>query len=88
MSDGPFPDSLAEMCKASAGESYRPSNGTEGHYFREWYCDRCKHDVNSDCLIYARSLAYSEKDAEYPKEWVINADGQPTCTAFAALDPK
>jgi hypothetical protein len=25
-------------------EPYRPSNGTEGEYFQEEYCYRCKHD--------------------------------------------
>ena len=85
MSDGLFPDDLAEACKENAGRPYRPSNGTEGELFREWFCDRCARDVNNDCPIYVQTLIHDEDDPEYPKEWIIGEDGQPKCTAFAAL---
>jgi len=39
-----YPETLAEMTKARAGEKYRPSNGTEGDcYFAAWCC-KCQRD--------------------------------------------
>ena len=80
MKDGLFPNDLANMM--TPGESYRPSNGTEGMMFFDWFCENCKRDINGDCPIYAASLAFHKDDKEYPKEWVIDEDGQPTCTAY------
>lgn len=83
-----FPDGLAELCKKSAGQSYRPSNGTEGEYFSAAFCAQCKagtgfHDENAAlCDIAMSSMAFGKDDPEYPKEWIYGEDGQPKCTAF------
>ncbi len=63
-------------------EKYRPSNGTEGDCFRAQWCDKCAKDANHDCRILARTLAFSEEDDRYPKEWVYNDVDEPCCTAF------
>lgn len=71
-------------------EPYRPSNGTEGAFFCERFCNHCIHDRNQDCDIFARSLSWNIGDDNYPKEWVCEwseaDDGfpicNPECTAF------
>lgn len=75
---------LAEKLKAHAGELYRPSNGTEGMIFQEHYCSHCsKADEYGDCKIFYDTMYYDVKDEKYPREWIYDLDGQPTCTAFA-----
>lgn len=71
------------------GDSYRPSNGTEGRNFEDWFCSGCEHDHNAHmgdlengCLIFARALAFHAGEPDYPSEWVIAADGYPACTAY------
>lgn len=74
----------------TAGKPYRPSNGTEGDYFHAASCARCTKwersadpdDCDRGCHIEAYALAYDIDDVEYPDEWIIGPDGQPTCTAF------
>lgn len=66
---------------------YRPSNGVEGDFFVENFCERCRRDENQDCPIYAATLSFQEDDPNYPKEWVIPEDadewpGDAKCTAF------
>lgn len=73
---------------------YRPSNGTEGMMFTARFCDRCKRDeparrddFENGCPIYAATMAYELDDAKYPREWIVNAIGDPydataRCTAF------
>lgn len=69
---------------------YRPSTGTEGADFMDHFCGNCIHDEEyretgfGGCKIAADSLAFNVGDPEYPKEWVIGADG-PICTAFCPL---
>lgn len=69
-------------------EKYRPSNGSEGCDFESWFCDRCVKDrdwrENEDnpCEIHNNALVYDENDEDYPKEWIYDKDGNPTCTAF------
>jgi len=81
-------DSMAERMKERAGESYRPSNGTEGEIFMSAFCSKCKHDnldpktYSGGCEIIGLTMAFDTNDAEYPREWIIDSDGQPTCTAF------
>lgn len=77
----------AEAFKSCAGSKYRPSNGTEGELFQGAYCHRCKHDKfdgedGESCRILIETFAWDVEDEEYPKEWIIATDGQPTCTAF------
>ena len=64
---------------------YRPSNGTEGEFFMERWCYRCRHDSAPDdfCPILATTMAFDVDDPEYPSEWVQNEDGiGGYCTAF------
>jgi hypothetical protein len=71
---------------------YRPSNGTEGESFIEWWCFNCARDAAFrdggfedpalGCPILADSFAYDIKDPNYPKEWVYGDDGSPKCTAY------
>lgn len=67
-----------------AGEPYRPSNGTEGEFFHEQFCYRCRHDQDEDnpCGIHTAALVFSLAASDYPKEWVYDPEGRPTCTAF------
>lgn len=71
-----------------AGKPYRPSNGTCGDMFMEEFCYRCKkEDFNEEtgeggCNILLSTMCYEIGDPEYPKEWMYNAEGCPTCTAF------
>ena len=55
-------------------KSYRPSNGTEGHWFESQWCNRCVKE--SGCTILTG--AYAGKS---PKQWVEGDDG-PRCTSF------
>jgi len=72
----------------SAGKPYRPSNGTEGEMFMERFCYQCKHDQEwlenetNPCQILNASLFFCIDDKEYPKEWVFDPGGVPTCTKF------
>jgi len=73
---------------------YRPSNGTEGCAFMEYFCERCIHEKfihtmkhgDAQCNIADRSLIYDLKDPEYPEEWIYDDDGHPTCTAWKKWD--
>jgi hypothetical protein len=67
---------------------YRPSNGSEGEWFRSMFCDRCALDKNEDCEILAKTFYLDVDDPEYPKEWVADEKYEnPTCTAFTAKEP-
>lgn len=59
----------------SNGRGYRPSNGTEGEFFRSRWCDRCEKDLNDDCQIYAHAMIGR------PVEWIYWGD-KPVCTAW------
>lgn len=69
---------------------YRPSSGTEGDFFREDWCDNCKHDSEDNpCKILGRTFWYSIDDPEYPGEiWIVDDDGinNARCLAFEARD--
>jgi hypothetical protein len=66
-----------------AGKTYRPSNGTEGMIFEETFCHHCMaYDFGAECPIYMAALVYDSGNDEYPKEWIYDQDGRPTCTAF------
>lgn len=74
-----------------AGKAFHPSNGTEGMIFCEHFCDQCIHcDPNPEgpkqCEILMLTMCYSPKDKEYPKEWIYNAEGWPTCTNWQKWD--
>lgn len=73
------------------GESYCPSNGSEGCGFIANHCDQCLHHdpdnerASKTCDIFGRSLAFSPGQPEYPKEWQYR-NGKPTCTSFQKWD--
>jgi hypothetical protein len=70
--------------------AYRPSNSTEGDCFDARWCARCwrdaahraEPDAEDGCEIIANAMAYDIGDANYPREWIEDAQG-PRCTAFA-----
>lgn len=64
-------------------ELYRPYSGTEGEAFKAGHCYQCRR-FESGCDIELRTMAHSEDDPEYPREWVRTDDG-PTCTAFDGI---
>lgn len=76
------------------GEKYEPSNGTEGCFFTEKFCERCIHekymhttnDNDKKCEIFSKTLLYSSDADEYPSEWTYDDKGQPTCTKFKFWD--
>ena len=69
------------------GESYQPSNGTEGMWFCGEFCDQCIHHdptykETKTCDILPMTMVYSPGDPEYPKEWIYGPMDKPTCTKF------
>lgn len=85
MNQAIYPETLAEMTKACAGEKYRPSNGTEGDCFFAAWCCKCQRDKamregmdvdecddNERCDIIANTMCYDVEDEEYPKEWRLS----------------
>ena len=70
---------------------YQPSNGSEGDWFTEKFCMKCIH-CNPDptgkkqCDILCRSLGFNITDPQYPREWIYNDKGKPTCTAHKPWD--
>ncbi len=73
-------------------EKYRPSNGSEGMWFMEKFCENCIHD-NPDlekesprCEIIALTMCLDAEDDRYPEEWTYDADGNPVCTNFKKWD--
>lgn len=73
-----------KLIPAAAGELFRPSNGSSGEVFMSCWCDNCKHDDGSwsQCDLIFLSMTYDTTDPEYPREWVYDANGAPTCTKF------
>ena len=79
--------------KQCAGESFRPSNGTEGMIFQSAFCDRCIHEnynpqtgCGKHCEVLTATMLFDERDAEYPKEWRFDSDGWPVCTKWVKWD--
>lgn len=79
-----------EFRKSVAGKPFRPANGSEGDYFMEDFCFRCKHWVYDKptetygCKkrIHDETLFHDVDDPEYPKQWKYDDEGYPLCTAF------
>lgn len=59
---------------------YQPSNGTEGMMFFDEFCDKCVKERR--CKIIGRTMLYDPGDTKYPKQWVYDDNGYPTCTSF------
>ena len=68
------------------GEAYEPSNATEFDAFYTAICASCRKDDNEDCQIIMYAMGTSIGDENYPSEWIINKNGNPTCSAFEGLD--
>ena len=68
-------------------KKYRPSCGTEGADFQEYFCDRCEYDkeyretLEKGCPIIAKTFELNIDDPDYPKEWCWK-NGKPVCTKF------
>ena len=72
-----------------SGESYRPSNGTEGAAFMNRFCDRCAYYQQQsggfyDCEkgILAQAELFTTDEEEYPDAWIYNEEGWPVCTEY------
>ena len=76
------------------GKSYCPSNGSEGMWFTEKFCEQCIHEKFShtqkhgdkQCEILNNSMLFDYKDERYPKEWTYDENNNPTCTSFSKWD--
>lgn len=68
------------------GESFQPSNGTEGMIFIGEFCDTCYHDRCKECMIAGMTMVFNPGDTEYPKEWVYSNEGWPICTKYQHWD--
>ena len=69
MNQAIYPETLAEMTKARAGEKYRPSNGTEGDCFFAGWCCKCQRDK----AMRERTATLTD---QIGFDWKINADMQ------------
>ena len=77
-----YTDDHAEILKPRAGQKWQPCNGTEGMMFISRACTGCAKNSGDDyCDIQTLTMLYSTDDEEYPAEWCIGENGQPTCTA-------
>lgn len=78
----------------SAGQSFRPSNGTEGMIFEEHFCHCCIHekwvhtqdDADMKCEIYSNMILFEIKEDGYPVELVFDSEGWPVCTNWKKWD--
>jgi hypothetical protein len=90
-----YPKVLSQFPE-SAGETFMPSNGTEGEMFNCAFCERCIHekwthtqkDGDKKCDILSRSFIhwYEPNHPDYPKEWKYNEEGWPVCTEWVKWD--
>lgn len=65
------------------GKLYLPSNATELMIFMGAMCEGCTKDNGEGCNILNHIMAGDDR-----KEWVIDEDGQPICTAFKSPKDK
>lgn len=75
----------------NAGTPYCPSNGSEGMWFTDKYCMNCFHcdpdpEGEKQCEILMRSMMYHINEPEFPKEWIYNEEGKPSCSAYKKWD--
>jgi len=57
----------------------------EGDEFEAQFCDKCKKDDYTNgilCPILADVLIFSIDHKSYPKAWIYDDTGKPTCTDF------
>lgn len=72
------------------GDSYKPSNGTEGSYFIDKYCANCIHEKwihtpEDDDAKKCEILSATFVDNDF-SQWVYNNQGKPTCKCFKKWD--
>lgn len=68
------------MASKAKIEHYRPSNGSEGMWFEDQFCEICakmgKDGNPPHCMIWGSMMVDEQRD-----EWCY-IDKKPTCTAF------
>lgn len=77
-----------------AGQSFCPSNGTEGMIFVDAFCCNCIHEkfchtqdhADMKCDIFSRTMLHRPGEPGYPEEWQFDKDGWPICTAWKKWD--
>lgn len=84
-----YPQGLADMTKARAGEQWEPSNGTEGELFMNAWCCNCARDRAmregcdfDDCDDDEKCEIIGASFRGEAVEWQYDKHGQPCCTAF------
>ena len=71
----------------NAGEPYLPSNGSEGIWFCDKFCDNCIHQhPDPDNKLQCDDILLQSLIGNQPKEWIYDNEGKPTCTAFVKFD--
>lgn len=81
-----------KFAPGAPGESYMPSNGSEGEYFFGMWCEECARDklmngeatieeTDKDSSLLCEIIGRSYCNDAIP-EWVHGDDGQPKCTQF------
>lgn len=75
-------------------KKYRPSNGSEGCWFEEKFCDKCSKetwnpetDKGLKCPILDGMILYDVDHNKYPVELIYDENNAPTCTAFELPKP-
>lgn len=76
------------------GDKYRPSNGSEGEFFKDKFCRRCQwfkwHNFGGmkyqTCPIELATTKYEEDSDKYPNQWTYDEDGKPICTEFREVE--
>jgi hypothetical protein len=61
--------------------NYLPSNGTDGVWFTQKYCDKCYKE--SQCTILTNAYCGGQ-----PKQWIYDENNHPVCTSFNPNRPK
>lgn len=79
-----------------AGETFMPSNGTEGMGFTAAFCENCIHEkfshtqnhADRKCDIMSRAIIhwYDIDNRDYPRQWQFDSRGWPVCTAWQKWD--
>lgn len=67
------------------GTPYRPANAAEGEIFILMHCGHCARRPRCTIPNYAAIFEIGEPD--YPKQWVHDDEGQPSCSAFEMRRP-
>lgn len=71
---------LRAIIKIKPKKQFKPANNLKGQSFLEENCFKCAKYAR--CELCCCPCLYNVNDTEYPREWQIGKNGQPTCTAF------